>query len=423
MIPLSSARQLLRLRTTVAAMGPRAAANAAVRRTLAGFSNRFDWALDSLPIRTSDIVCADEVSAGPPSRTGERELRIGWICAPPGPGSGGHTTLFRMVEAAEERGHQCTLFLYDRNSDDVARHELQVRAWWPRLKANVRSATDGMQGMHALVASSWGTAHVLARRRPPETQCLYFIQDFEPYFYPRGALYALAEDTYRFGFTNIALGSMVETTLKIEVGKAPEATVPFGCDTTTYKLLPESAKTPRHGIVYYAKRSVDRRGYLLAKLALEAFHKLHPEQQIHIVGDVLSSWDVPVINHGTLSPAELNKLYNSTIASIAISFTNVTLVVEEMMAAGNVPVINDHPFSRAVLDARGPVWVPPTPLGLASGLSAAVTANNVATRASELANLERKSWHATGTQVAETIENACWESGGRETGLFMGRDQ
>ena len=50
---------------------------------------------------------------------------------------------------------------------------------------------------------------------------LYFIQDFEPYFYGRGSMYSLAEDSYRFGFRCIALGQMVAGTLRSEVGIAP----------------------------------------------------------------------------------------------------------------------------------------------------------------------------------------------------------
>lgn len=34
---------------------------------------------------------------------------------------------------------------------------------------------------------------------------VYFVQDYEPYLYPHGSAYTLADDTYRFGFQAIAL--------------------------------------------------------------------------------------------------------------------------------------------------------------------------------------------------------------------------
>lgn len=386
--------------------GPAGFAPALLRRMALKMDQRYDFLRAELPVRIEDLVDSSGMRPPHPSRTPDVSLRIGWVCSPPGPGSGGHTTLFRMVEEAEQRGHECTLLLYDRNSDDVARHEPVIRRYWPNIRAGIRSATGAIGGMHALVASSWGTAHVVARRAPSTVNCFYFIQDYEPYFYPRGALYALAEDTYRFGFTNIALGEMVASRLQSELGITADATVPFGCDTSTYKLLRRDS-APRAGIVYYAKRSVDRRGYLLAKLALEIFHLQHPDQEIHIFGDTVSDWNIPVTNHGSLRPSELNALYNRTIASVALSFTNISLVAEELMAAGNVPVMNDHPFPRADLSTTAAIWVPATPAGIAHGLSEAVSAADIEGRARHLAESVRRTWRLPSVLVSQEIERIC----------------
>jgi glycosyltransferase involved in cell wall biosynthesis len=381
---------------------------AVARRLVNKINEHVDLASAELPVRPEDLA---DSSTLPPTVTGtarDGKLRIGWVCAPPAGGSGGHTTLFRMVEMAEQRGHECTLFLYDKNSDDVARHEEVVRRHWKNLKAEVRSATTGMDGIDAVVASSWGAAHVVATRAPQTANKFYFIQDFEPYFYPRGALYSFAEDTYRFGFTNIALGEMIASRLRSEIGVEPNAIVPFGCDDFEYRLLSRDATTPaRSGVVYYAKRNVDRRGYLLAKLTLEKFHKEHPEQEIHVFGDRVSNWSIPVTNHGTLSPQDLNVLYNRTIASLTLSFTNISLVPEELMAAGNVPVLNEHPFSRAVLSAPHAIWTQPSPVAMAKALSAAVTAANIDARARLLSAHGGRGWRATAELVAETIEGVC----------------
>ena len=367
-----------------------------------------DIASAELPVRPEDLADAASLRPSVGGMPRESRLRIGWVCTPPAGGSGGHTTLFRMVEMAEARGHDCTLFLYDKNSDDVARHEEVIRRHWKNLKAEVRSATMGMEAMDAVVASSWGAAHVVAARSPETASKFYFIQDFEPYFYPRGALYALAEDTYRFGFTNIALGEMVASRLRIEIGLEPDVVVPFAHDNVEYHLLPRDAATPaRSGVVYYAKRAVDRRGYLLAKLALEKFHDDHPEQEIHVFGDRVSNWSIPVTNHGSMSPQDLNVLYNRTIASLTFSFTNISLVAEELMAAGNVPVLNDHPFARADLHAPYAIWTKPSPSAMARALSAAVTSPNIDDRARLLSASAGSGWNATAEIVAKTIEGVC----------------
>jgi glycosyltransferase involved in cell wall biosynthesis len=249
-------------------------------------------------------------------------------------------------------------------------------------------------------------------RAPTTASRFYFIQDFEPYFYPRGALYSFAEDTYRFGFTNIALGEMIASRLRTEVGIEPDAVVPFGCDDVQYRLLPrDDSAAPRSGVVYYAKRSVDRRGYLLAKLALEEFHAEHPDQEIHVVGDRVTNWSVPVNNHGSLPPGDLNVLYNRTIASLSLSFTNISLVPEELMAAGNVPVMNDHEFARAVLDAPHAIWAKPTPQAIARALSYAVTAPDIDERARLLSAPGGRGWTTTAVLVSQTIEAVCADPG------------
>ena len=392
--------------------GTAGVATAVAKRLVDRINERVDLAVAELPVRPEDLADSSALLPAAARAGGGRKLRIGWVCAPPSAGSGGHTTLFRMVETAEQRGHECTLFLYDKNSDDVSRHEGVIREHWKGLKAGVHSATAGMAGMDAVVASSWGAAHVVAMRAPTTASRFYFIQDFEPYFYPRGALYSFAEDTYRFGFTNIALGEMIAARLRTEVGIEPDAVVPFGCDDVEYRLLPrDGSAAPRSGVVYYAKRQVDRRGYLLAKLALEEFHGEHPDQEIHVVGDRVTNWSVPVNNHGSMTPRNLNVLYNRTIASLSLSFTNVSLVPEELMAAGNVPVMNDHEFSRAVLNAPHAIWAKPTPGAIARALSDAVTAPDIDGRARLLSAPGGRGWTTTAVLVSQTIEAVCADPG------------
>ena len=264
--------------------------------------------------------------------------KLGWLVVPPGPGSGGHTTLFRMMQACHVAGYDNTLLFYDRYHGDFARNVAVVRSSWPWLVCDIQNVGASLNGFDGIVASSWPTAHVAASRRVPGQPTTYFIQDFEPYFYPRGSEYSLAEDSYRLGLRNISLGHMVQDSLTRELGQTSDF-VPFGCDTSVYRPL--EPPPPRSGVLFYAKRGNDRRGYRLAVLALEKFHTMYPDEPIHVYGDVPAGLSFPVTAHGSLSPEELNVLYNSVVAGLALSFTNISLVAEEMLAAGAIPVIND----------------------------------------------------------------------------------
>ena len=105
------------------------------------------------------------VSLAAPTWRAESALRIRWVCAPPGRGlRGAHDAL---QNGGRGRGARARLHAacFDKNSDDVARHEQVIRRYWPQIRAEIRRSAHGrIEGIDALVASSWGTAHVVARR-------------------------------------------------------------------------------------------------------------------------------------------------------------------------------------------------------------------------------------------------------------------
>lgn len=393
-----------RLRTN----GARDVARRLAKRTARTISTTFRTSELDFPLLYADIADSTVLQLPTPqSLPSEEPLRIAWLCTPPGPGSGGHTTLFRMVQELERRGHICTLLLYNRHGAELAHHTAVIREHWPWLRADIRYVPPEIEGYDVTVASSWETAHVLATRGTAAQHRFYFVQDFEPYFYPRGSLYALAEDTYRFGFRHIAVGHMVQHLINDETGAA-SVVAPFGCDTGVYRL---ENTGPRTGVVFFARPDVDRRGFLLAKLALEEFHARHPEQLITSYGDRPENWDVPHVHAGRLSPSDLNRLYNQSAAGLALSFTNVSLVPEEMLAAGMTPVVNDSPLARMGLSNSHVSWANPTPAGLAAALCSAVEEPPSAHRLAMIAASVRSGWEPAQHVVADDLERACYGSG------------
>lgn len=358
----------------------------------------------------ADIVGAVPDALPVPDATpSDRPLVVGWVTSPPAAGSGGHTTLFRMVEGLEARGHRCVVFLYDRHGLDIAQRTAELRQGWPAVRAEVRDARAGISGVDAVVASSWESAHVVLSRGVGPARRLYFVQDYEPYFYPRGSEYELAAMSYRFPFRRIALGEMVAGCLRSELGQESDV-VPFGCDTDVYHL-PETDRA-RSGVVLYAKPDVGRRGYLLARLALERFHRAHPDQEIHVYGSRPADLPFPVTFHGRLTPVELNELYGHVTAGLAMSFTNISLVAEEMLAAGVVPVVNDSPLARADLPNPYVRWAEPTPAGIAAQVAAAVEEPEVAAHAAKAAaSVIGRSWAPTQESVARLVEDEVRQDG------------
>jgi glycosyltransferase involved in cell wall biosynthesis len=376
---------------------------------------RFGVQVEPLMLRPSDVVDSQRLTPPPaaPLRSRGSALDIGWVITPPAAGSGGHTTMFRFVEALEAAGHRCVLYLYDGGTVNLAEREQIIRRWWPRVRAEVRSIDDGLPGMDAWIATAWQTAHALARRGDVPGRRFYLAQDFEPYFYGRGSAYELAEDTYRFGFDIITVGHMVADELRDRFGLR-STVAPFGLDQGVYHLTNEG---PRDEVVFYARPGAARRGYELGVLALEQFTRRRPDVVVNTFGVPARRLPFRARVHPSLRPAELNELYNRCAAGLALSFTNISLIAYELLAAGVVPVVNDWRGSRADLDNPFVAWSRPTPARLADALVAAVdgAAGTSARRVTE--SVRSVSWGAASRTVVSAIETACWNPVSEKDGV------
>ena len=363
-----------------------------------------------LPVSREDLVAASEIAARgwilPPALPANpgAPLTVAWVCVPPAPGSGGHTTMFRLVSALERAGHTCIIYLTDRHGWSIDQHRATVRSWWPDVRAEVRDAAEGIEDAHAIFATGWSTAYpVLAS--PAKGLRFYLVQDFEPSFHPAGSESLLAEATYRFGFHAITAGRWLSELLVRDYGARADH-FEFGCDLDRYSLDRSAQRT---GICYYARSSKPRRAYELGITALELFAERHPEVDIHFYGDGVPQPPFRAVNHGTLTPEELNGLYNRCVAGLVLSATNVSLVPHEMLAAGCIPVVNDAEHNRIVLDNAHVVYSGATPFELAAALSSLVE-RDAAERATVIeaaaASVQGRSWDEAGVRVEQVVRDA-----------------
>ncbi|MFZ4518200.1 MAG: glycosyltransferase family 1 protein [Microthrixaceae bacterium] len=350
-------------------MGPRELARRVARRAY----QRLGAQELEFPLLADDVADSARLDLPVPTRRPARgaPLRIAWISEPPARGSGGHTTMFRMIQGLERAGHTCELLLYDRYGGNLDLQREVVRSAWPFVDAAVRGIGDGLDGYDACVATAWSTAHVLARRSAGiPCRRLYLAQDFEPFFYPRGDRYALAEDTYRFGFRTVTIGHMAADLIAPVAGVRPTV-AEFGCDTDVYRL---TGAGPRDAAVLYLNPSSERRGLRLALLAMAELHRRHPEVEIITFGDDRVDLPFPATRLGVQTPESLARIYNRAITGLALSFTNISLIAEELLACGVIPVVNDHPYARADLAHPDVRWALATPGALADALCAAIEA-------------------------------------------------
>lgn len=331
----------------------------------------------------------------------DEPLTIAWVSEPTsGRDSGGHTTMFRQVEALERAGHTCVVYFTNRHGWSIEQHRDNVRGWWPSIRAEVRDAAD-IEDAHAIFATSWPTAYTVLAS-PARGARFYLVQDFEPSFYPAGSDALLAEATYRFGFHGVTAGRWLAERLTRDYGMAADH-FDFGCDLARYSFDPAAERT---AVCYYTRFSKARRAYELGIVALELFAERHPEVDIHLFGDVAPGLPFRAVNHGSLTPDQLSDLYNRCVAGLVLSATNVSLVPHEMLAAGCLPVVNDAEHNRIVLDNDEVVYVPATPFELANALSALVerpAAERVAAAEAAARSVRSCSWAQAALQVEHAV--------------------
>jgi O-antigen biosynthesis protein len=355
----------------------------------------------TLPVDRRDVLAADlsqsfrvtipEIKPGEP-------LVINWVMIPAGPKSGGHTTIFRMIRYLETHGYRNRVYFYNIFGADHEYYESFVRTFYGFL-GQVSRLDNGMEDAHAVIATAWSTAYPVFNSRCPGKR-FYFVQDYEPYFHPVGAVSLLAENTYRMGFHAITAGKWLSQKLSAEFGMAADS-FEFGCDTAIYRLAPN---TKRSGIVFYARPEAARRGFELGLMAMEIFASRRPDIDLHFYGDTMGKLPFRIIDHGRLQPEKLNQIYNQCYAGLSLSLTNVSLVPHEMLAAGCIPVVNDAVQNRIVLDNPFVRYAPPNPHALASELEALVVTQN---------------FDSLSQAAAASVRSATWDDAAAKVDLIL----
>lgn len=307
---------------------------------------------------------------------------INWVVPPMGPVSGGHASIFRFVRFLISKGHICRIYFYDplqQYTRDQIRSNLKN---YPEMDVSISYDTANMEQCDAVFATSWHTAYPVETFKT-KAKKFYFVQDFEPYFDPVGSYSTLAENTYKFGFHGITLGGWLSEKLQAAYGMHCDA-LELGVNLKDYNLKNSGI---RKKIMFYARPVTPRRGFELGVLTLKDFHEKHPDFEINFVGWDITPYQIPFpyINNKILSEASLNELYNKCAAGLVLSFTNMSLLPLEMIAAGCVPVVNDANHTRQVPYASLVKYADPTPSCMSEALYQAILNVNQPSRIKKLA--------------------------------------
>lgn len=260
---------------------------------------------------------------------------IAWFVPALLKGGGGHRTIFQNITALIQDGYHCDVYIGDFNRHTPQELYNMINEYYGEFHGDVFADWNNpLKEYDCVVATSWNSAPIVNK-----INCLkkaYFIQDFEPYFYPVGSTYIEAENTYKYGFYGITIGKWLSHKMQEEYHLQTDF-FPFCADLNVYKKLDNIKK--ENAICFIFQPDKPRRCDTIALKALQIVKAKMPNVKIYLYGSVPS-----VINNleveqlGIISVAECNELFNKCMVGLCMSASNPSRTPFEMMAAG-LPVV------------------------------------------------------------------------------------
>ena len=284
-----------------------------------------------------DFVRVDRIDLAPQAA---RAGTLLWFIPDFNIGSGGHQTIFRTIWHLERMGWESGIVIVspavhataESARDDICEH------FFP-LQARVFMGFEGLPSSEFVIATGWQTAYPV-RAVAGSVRKLYFVQDFEPSFYPTGTESVLADNTYHFGFFGITAGGWLASKLRAEYGMLAHP-ISFGVDHDLYRQRPRREPHIKR-VFFYARPPTPRRAFEFGLLVLEAVSRRLPDTQFILAGWDVSDYHIPFphLAAGVITPHELADVFSQCDAALVLSLTNLSLMPLEVMAAGCAVVSN-----------------------------------------------------------------------------------
>jgi glycosyltransferase involved in cell wall biosynthesis len=351
-----------------------------------------------------------------PGMADRERLHLAFVVPTFDVGSGGHYTIFQLVERLERMGHTCSIWVHDllgtghQGSGAVLRRII-VESFAP-VRAPVFREFDDWYGADVAVATGWQTAAPVSQL-PGCRARAYLVNDHEPEFFPTSVEREWAERTYGLGLYGI-VGSPWLRDLYVDRYGGQAGTFQYGVDETVYYPRPVTRR--RDTVIAYARLITPRRAVPLAFLGLAELRRRRPDVRVVLFGNTVPT-GAPFEHEdaGVAGHEQLARLFSEATAGLCLSLTNYSLVPREMLACGLPCVELDRPSTRSVFDADGPVKLAGfDPVAIADALETLLDDEAEWERRSRLGRelVRGQSWDASAEQVERELRNALRVRGG-----------
>lgn len=301
-------------------------------------------------------------------RKPKQHLVINWIIPNIGIGGGGHLNIFRFIQYFQSHGHKNRIYII---GDTVAKKENGILNFINEHYLDLGDV-DCYRGSVNLeisdisFATSWESAYYVYYDDNTNLKA-YFIQDYEPFFYPLSSDYVFAEMTYDFGFYHLCASRwLAKKLIKDGFGSYFD----LGVDLSSYKINNEIQRN-QNQIFVYLRSNTPRRATEIILIALKNLVELNNNVEIVFAGEENITIDIPFQyrNLGIIHPDELPRIYNQSTIALVGSLTNYSLLPQELMASGCLVVDINLENNRMVHKDGTIVLAGPSPFDLAENIN------------------------------------------------------
>jgi len=274
-------------------------------------------------------------------------LSIVWLAPPLAPGQGGIRNILRMAGYLARFGHTVRVHVDPCDFGDAAALGAFVARHYGPSPLVYRCGHRDIGACDAVVATFWTTAPSAAAHREARGR-FYFVQDYEPAFYPPdSAEHRAAAATYRLGLHHLCSGPWCAKVLRERFSARAEHFA-FPLDRRVYFERLRAFYRPH--VVFFARPEMPRRRFPLGVAALAEVYRHTPGLVVSLFGSAsLPPGSVPFPHRdlGIVPTLErLSRLYANADVGLAFSATNPSLVPLEMMASGCPVVEIDNEITR-----------------------------------------------------------------------------
>ena len=326
--------------------------------------------------------------------------------------SGGHTSILRLGTGLSKNGKTVTYISFKNQS--LEKMQEAAKGNLPSVEGKFAKLQDvSPETYDIIIATSWQSVYY-ARRF--EAYKMYFVQDYEPYFFKLNERYLLAKKTYELGLHIVSLGKWNIEQIK----RLGSVNVKYKTDYIDFPYEPsEYICYERNYDKYIGKEDISIAVYskedgkripnmlqIILKKATKELQSMGISLEIYFFGFDKKTKIQIGKNLGKLNRKEMIELYKKVDFGMVASMTNISLVPYEMLATG-LPIIEFIEGSFTSFFPSGTATLVDFNYKmLCDELVKCITVNNIVKNQIQLAQkyLETLSWEHSCKQFIDILE-------------------